>query len=495
MRIVIARMNHETNSFSPVPTPLSAFNPRWGDEALIAGTGSATAMGAFIAFAERMRASISAPVFAHANPSGPVDLAAWERMADAIVDEVSKGCELVLLDLHGAMVTTDGGDGEGALLARVRAAAPQAKVGVALDLHTNLSQSMVDNADVLVGFKTYPHIDMVETGEHVVRVIEAMLTQGCTTFKARVHPPLLAQTLRMNTEEQGAMRDAIAAARSAEARDGILAVSVFGGFPLADIADAGMSVLVIAQNQQLADETAQEIAQQLWDAREAFVFHEDELASSLDHAMQLGTGAGTGPVLLLDHGDNCMSGGTCDTMDVLVEALDRGLSGIIAGPICDPSAVEVMHEAGVGAQVTLQLGNHLPRPNGEVMPIAITGKVVSVSNGQYVVSGPTYTGMRCSMGRAAVIDLGRALVLVSEEPHEPWDLGVFHSVELDPACCSYLILKSRMYYRPVFQPISRATVHCASPGVTSSDYTLFPYRHVPRPVFPIEPDTRWDASA
>lgn len=190
-----------------------------------------------------------------------------------------------------------------------------------------------------------------------------------------------------------------------------------------------------------------------------------------------------------------MSGGTCDTMDVLVEALDRGLSGIIAGPICDPSAVEVMHEAGVGAQVTLQLGNHLPRPNGEVMPIAITGKVVSVSNGQYVVSGPTYTGMRCSMGRAAVIDLGRALVLVSEEPHEPWDLGVFHSVELDPACCSYLILKSRMYYRPVFQPISRATVHCASPGVTSSDYTLFPYRHVPRPVFPIEPDTRWDASA
>lgn len=495
MRIVIARMNHETNSFSPVPTPLSAFNPRWGDEALIAGTGSATAMGAFIAFAERMRASISTPVFAHANPSGPVDLAAWERMADAIVGEVSKGCELVLLDLHGAMVTTDGGDGEGALLARVRAAAPQARIGVALDLHTNLSQAMVDNADVLVGFKTYPHIDMVETGEHVIRVIETLLERECATFKARVHPPLLAQTLQMNTEEPGAMRDAIEAARAAETRDGILAVSVFGGFPLADIADAGMSVLVIAQNQRLADDTAQKIAQQLWDARKAFVFHEDELGLSLDHAKQLQAGAGEGPVLLLDHGDNCMSGGTCDTMDVMVAAMDRGLSGIIAGPICDPAAVEVMHSVGVGAQVTLQLGNHLPRPNGEVTPIVLAGKVVSVSDGQYVVSGPTYTGMRCSMGRAAVIDLGSALILVSEEPHEPWDLGVFHSVELDPSRCSYLILKSRMYYRPVFQPISRATVHCASPGVTSSDFTLFPYQHVPRPIYPIESDTRWAASA
>ncbi|AVZ17534.1 TPA: M81 family metallopeptidase [Pseudomonas aeruginosa] len=495
MRIVIARMNHETNSFSPVPTPLSAFNPRWGDEALIAGIGSATAMGAFIAFAERVGASIRTPVFAHANPSGPVELAAWERMAAAIVDEVAKGCEVVLLDLHGAMVTTDGGDGEGALLARVRAAAPHAKIGVALDLHTNLSQLMVDNADVLVGFKTYPHIDMVETGEHVVRVIEGMLEDGCGTYKSKVHPPLLAHTLQMNTEVPGAMRDAIAAARAAEAQPGVLAVSVFGGFPLADIADAGMSVLVVAQEQRLADETARKIARQLWQTREAFVFHEDELSDSLAHAQQLADSSGNGPVLLLDHGDNCMSGGTCDTMDVLAAALDRGLTEIITGPICDPTAVAVMHDAGIGAQVELQLGNQMLRPNGTVSPIAVTGKVVAVSDGQYVVSGPTYTGMRCSMGRAAVIDLGTAQVLVSEEPHEPWDLGVFHSVELDPTRCRYLILKSRMYYRPVFQPISRATVHCASPGVTSSDYTLFPYRHVPRPVFPIEPGTRWDADA
>ncbi|MDH0131725.1 M81 family metallopeptidase [Pseudomonas asiatica] len=494
MRIVIARMNHETNSFSPVPTPLSAFKPRWGKDALEAGRGSTTAMGAFIAFAERIGAVISTPVFAHANPSGPVEKSAWQCMADAILLEAMKGGDAILLDLHGAMVTRDGKDGEGELLSRLRAAAPQVPIGVALDLHTNLSQQMVDHADVLVGFKTYPHVDMIETGEHVARIIEGMLFADARTFKARARPPLLAHTLQMNTEAPGAMHDAITAARAAERRPGVLAVSVFGGFPLADIADAGMSVLVVASDPLLADEVATDIARQLWNAREAFVFHEQCLDTSLEHARSLGEEAGNGPVLLLDHGDNCMSGGTCDTMDVVVRALNHGLTGIMAGPIFDPVAVGAMHAAGVAGQVTLQLGNHLPRPAGSVPPVSLSGTVVSLSDGHYTVTGPTYTGMRCSMGRAAVLDIGQALILVSEEPHEPWDIGVFQSVQLDPVRCKYLVLKSRMYHRPVFEPISRATVHCASAGVTSSDYALFPYRQLPRPIFPIDPDTCWHSN-
>lgn len=154
MRFVIARLNHETNTFSPLPTPLVSFSPRRGEDARRAAEGSATAMGAFLSFAERQGAEIVTPLSATANPSGPVSDQAFESMADAIVEAVASGCDAVLLDLHGAMVTESIDDGEGELLERLRAVAPEVPIGVALDLHGNITARMIDNADVLVGFKT-----------------------------------------------------------------------------------------------------------------------------------------------------------------------------------------------------------------------------------------------------------------------------------------------------------------------------------------------------
>ncbi|HXG29165.1 MAG TPA: MlrC C-terminal domain-containing protein, partial [Nevskiales bacterium] len=227
--------------------------------------------------------------------------------------------------------------------------------------------------------------------------------------------------------------------------------------------------------------------------RAEFVYHEAPLAESVAAARVAGQGAGEGPVLLLDHGDNCMSGGTCDTMDVLAEALRQGLDGIVAGPICDPPAVAELVAAGVGARLTLGVGNRVPMPRIGVAkpPLMLTGTVRALTDGEYVISGPTYTGMRCSMGRAALLDAGTARVLVSERPHEPWDLGVFTSVGIDPRACRYLILKSRMYCRPVFEPIARAVVECASLGVTSSDYGLFRFEKLARPIYPLDPDVAW----
>ncbi len=493
MRFVIARMNHETNTFSPVATPLEAFEPRWGDAARAAAAGSRTAMGAFLELAETLGAQAVTPVFAGANPSGPVDDAAFEAMAGAIVEAVRQGCDAVLLDLHGAMVTARFDDGEGELLARVRAAAPLVPIGVALDLHTNLSAAMVEHADVLVGFKTYPHVDMHETGGHVARLVRRMLETGLKPACAWCHPPQLAHTLAMNTGVAGAMRDAIAAAKAAEARPGILAASVFGGFPIADIADAGMAVAVLAESPELAREVARELGEVLWRRRAEFVYAETPLAESLAAARARAEGPGSGPVLLLDHGDNCMSGGTCDTMDVLAEALARGFEGIVAGPICDPRAVEALIEAGPGARVRLGVGNRVAMPRIGVAkpPLELEGTVRALTDGEYVISGPTYTGMRCQMGRAAVLDTGSARVLLTEHTHEPWDLAVFESVGIDPRACRYLILKSRMYCRPVFEPIARALVECASLGVTSSDYGLFRFEKLARPVYPLDPDTAW----
>ena len=256
-----------------------------------------------------------------------------------------------------------------------------------------------------------------------------------------------------------------------------------------------MSIVVVAESETLANAVAQELGEMVWQRRSEFVYDERPLAESVAHACSLASTPGKGPVLILDHGDNCMSGGTCDTMEVLQEALRQDLDSIVIGPICDPKAVASLTAAGVGAKISLGIGNctainSLNLATGSP-PLQLDGTVEAISDGSYVISGPTYTGMLCSMGAAAVLNTGRVKIVVSQLPHEPWDLAVFTSLGIDPTACRFLILKSRMYCRPVFEPITRAVVECASIGVTSSNYGIFPFAKVSRPVFPLDPGATW----
>ena len=485
MKVLIARFNHETNTFSPVPTPLSAFGPAFGDLAYRAHKGMRTAMAAFIDLAEQAGASLVTPVSASANPSGPVDGHAYTELTQCIVD-AAPGCDAILLDLHGAMVAQNSADGEGDLLIRLRAAAPGVPIGVALDLHANVTPEMMENADVIVGFKTYPHIDMYETGEHAGRVVFDMLAgRGKPAMRWR-RLPLMAHTLR-SASVGGAMGRAIEAARQAEL-DESLAVSVFAGFSLADIEAPCVSVVVVdASSPQRAQAVADRIAKQMWEEREDFVYRSEPLVQSIALAKRLARGA-TQPVLLLDHGDNCMSGGSCDTMDVLQEALAQGLDGIGVGPLCDPAAVQALVSAGEGALTTIALGNKtsLDGIGTARTPVAMSGVVRAICDGEYTVTGPTYTGQHDSMGRTVLFDTGKARIVVTERTQEPWDIGVFECVGLDPRAERFLLLKSRMYCRPVFMPLSAALVECDSRGVTSSDYSLFTFTKVRRPVFPLD---------
>ena len=492
MRLLIARLNHETNTFSPVPTPLEAFAPTYGEAALREQQGMRTAMSAFIDLAHRLGATPVTPVSATANPSGRVHAAAYDELTRRIV-EAASGCDAILLDLHGAMVAENSADGEGDLLERLRAAAPGVPIGVALDLHGNITPRMIANADVIVGFKTYPHIDMYETGEHAGRLLLAMLRDG-ERYAVRWHQlPMMGHTLR-STTLQGAMLRAVDAARAAEA-EGMPAVTVFAGFSLADIEAPFMSVVVTgrADDPSAAQATADGIAAAIWRERAEFVYDSEPLDASLRRALALAEDAKEAddrPVLLLDHSDNCMSGGTCDAMDVLQAALAAGLSDIAVGPLCDPEAVAELVAAGNGARLSVRLGNKVPLTQLAVIkePVTLEGTVRAISDGEYTVTGPIYTGQRCAMGHTVLFDTGHARIVVTERTHEPWDLGVFSCVGLDPTTHRFMLLKSRMYCRPVFAPLSHALVECDSPtGVTTSNYALFPFRNVRRPVFPLDP--------
>lgn len=487
MRIVAAMFKHETNSFSPVPTPLERFGdngPYWGEDAVSAFRGTGTPLGAFIAYVETSGAELLVPVAAEAWPSGPVQDTAFRRIADAIAEAVTRGCDAILLDLHGAMVTDSNQDGDGLLLEQLRGLAPDVPIIAALDFHANLTGRMVANADALIGYKTYPHVDMYETGLRAARLAVAAANGVCKPTMAWGNRPMLPHVMRQATEEPP-MKDLIDAARQAETGGRVLAATVFGGFPHADIYDAGLSAAVVTDNDIVAaDEACIGLLDMAWLRRSEFVFEGEPAAEAVARA----AGIGEGPVLLLDHADNCGSGGTQDVMTVIGEMLAQGLDNAAAFAVCDPWAVEEMAKAGTGAEVTLPLGGKMDMPAIGLTgrPLEVTGKVKTLVDGRYKVKGPMYTGVQVSMGRAAVLDTGRVEIVVIERQHEPWDAGCLDCVGIDPSAKRFVLLKSRVHWRAGFRDVFRHVVPCQGDGVTTSDYGRFPYSRVRRPIYPLE---------
>jgi len=492
MKVVIAQMQHETNTFSPVPTPWESFGndgPPQGSAAYNAMKGTRLPMAAFIDLAEAAKAQVVTPVAAWANPSGPVDGKAYDRICELICNEVSKGCDAVFLDLHGAMVVADRtDDGEGTLLERIRAVAPKVPIAVSLDLHANVTDRMVRNATVIAGYKTYPHVDQYESGHLAGSIVLRAMRGEVKPVMAWGNVPLLAQTLRQNTGESP-MKDCVDAARAAE-KDGLLAATAFGGFQMADIHDAGLSVVTVADgNHNAAEAACKSILDIAWTHKEQFIYRGEPLEQALAKAKVMAEQTG-GPILLLDHADNCASGATQDTMYVLKAALRQGLSGIAVGPVRDPQAVAEMIKAGVGAKVTVKVGGKMDMPAIDVKgePLELTGVVRAITDGEYTITGPQFQGMRCYMGRTVVLDTGAAEIVVTEKNQEPWDRGVFTSVGIAPEQKRFLLLKSRMYFRPVFLPIAKGMVFCDSVGVGTSDWTQFEFKNLRRPIYPLDSD-------
>ena len=488
-RVVAAMMQHETNTFSPVPTPLARFgSPEvpTGEEVYRLFKGTGTGLGAFLDIADEENMETVTPIAANAAPSGPVQADAYQTVCDAICDAVAKGCDVCFLDLHGAMVAESAEDGEGALLERIRNIAPDLPIAVSLDLHANITQKIVSNCTALVGYKTYPHIDMYEAGEHAGRIVVRALKGEVDPVMAWGNRPILAQTLRMGHEDEP-MGPLIDTAREEE-KKGLLAASVFGGFPLADFWHAGLSVVTVADDDRARAETVCErLLDDAWAERREFVFDSKPLEETITHAKELTEG----PIVLLDHADNSASGGTQDTVAVLREVIEQGLENVAMFGICDPRAVDAMENAGVGNTITLELGGKVAMPaiGLEAEPLTITGKVRTITDGEFVVSVPMGCGTTTHMGKSAVLDTGQVQVVVISRHTEPYDLGCFRSVGIEPTGKRYLVLKSRIHYRAGFRAIARAEIPCNGVGVTSSDNRLFEFKRVRRPIYPLEPDT------
>jgi microcystin degradation protein MlrC len=488
VRLVLAQMKHETNTFSPVPTPLARFGhgrdrPWEGREAYEEFKGTGSALGAFIDVAERAGAEVVLPVAAQAWPSGRVAQDAYETIAGKIVDAVAKGCDAVLLDLHGAMVTERYDDGEGELLGRIRRAAPKIPIGVAHDMHANLFPATGRCATALAGYQTYPHVDMYETGVRAAKPVLDFLLQKNKPTLAFGHRPMLPHVMRQSSLDSP-NKEIQQRAKDME-KDGALCASFFVGFPHADIPYAGASAVVVTDGDaERAQRYCDELLDMAWAAREKFVYHPEDLSSSIRKAKDINAR----PVVLLDHYDNCASGGTMDTTAVLAAILEARLEEAAAFAICDPQAVARMREAGTGASVALPIGGRLDMPSLglKARPLAVAGKVKRIVEGQYRNEGPMARGELMDMGPSAVLDTGRVEIVVVSRQVEPFDIAAFRAVGIDPAAKRYLMLKSRVHWRAGLGDLAKAVIECAGVGVCTSDYSQLQFKRLRRPVYPLD---------
>ncbi len=489
MRVVLAQMKHETNTSSPVPTDLARFArgegaPLHGAEAYRAMRGTGTAIAGFIDIAEAEGAELVLPISANAWPSGPVQQAAFEDMCERICADVAKGCDAILLDLHGAMVTEKFDDGEGELLRRIRAIAPEVPLALALDMHANVSAAMVENATVISGYQTYPHTDFYDTGVRAARALFALMVGRAKPTMAWGQVPMLPHVMCQGTGREP-NRGLQARCRELE-QGGALIASVFTGFPHADVHDAGLSCVVVTDNDmKRAEVYCDELLASAWAQREAFVYEIEPLARSIERA-KTGT---EGPIILLDHYDNAASGGTMDCMTVLRAIIEAGLDNVAAFAICDPAAVQTMIGAGIGNTCTLSLGGKTDMPaiglRGE--PMQVTGRVKTIFDGTFRNRGPAYKDVLMHMGPTVVLDTGKVEIVVVSRHQEPNDMACLTSVGIDPTAKRFLMLKSRVHWGAGFGPIAKSVIACAGTGVCTSDYTMLKFNKVRRPIFPLDP--------
>ncbi len=486
VKLVVGMFKHETNTFSPIPTRWADFGPEGGplagEAAYRAYRHSGYAMAGLLAEAEAMGAEISIPIAARALPSAPVDDDAFERLSDVLC-KAARDCDAMLLDLHGAMVAEKHEDGEGELLARLRHVRPGLPIGAALDSHANITDRFVANCTVMPGYRTYPHLDMVQTGAMAGRLLRATLEGRLNPVTVVRRCPMLPDMLR-GASAEAPMSRLIAAAAEAE-RDGMPCVTVFTGFPLADTHDTGLSVVATANGDAAAAaEAAQRICDLAWSLRDDFATPLEPLEEAMDRAAAITDGT----VILADCADNCHSGGTMDSMAVIEAALHRGFTGILAGPICDPEAVARCLAAGIGATITLEVGGKTPIPalREPLRPLRLTGVVKSLSLGRFTVEGPVFTGMAVELGRCAVLETPQLTLILSEGRVEALDPLQFRIFGLEPTRFRYLVLKSKTNHRPAFMPMAVANIECHGPGVASLDLKSFDWRHVRRPIFPLD---------
>jgi len=482
-RIAIGGFLHESHSFAPRPTTYADFVHPAGFPPLLNGPGlfeavrgtSVPSAGA-IAEAESAGASLVPLAWAFANPAGPVQDEAFERIAALICARLSEALDAapldgVYLDLHGAAVVDSFPDAEGELLRRVRAIVGALPLTISLDPHCNLTARMVTLADAVVPFRTYPHVDMKEAGARAVRLLLRRIERKGPWARAfrqlDFWIPLGSQCTLM-APMQAVMQERASLADRMDAAE----MAFCFGFPYADFPDCGPALAAFADTQAKADAAADAFAAHVA-AREA-EFVQDTLpaADAVAEALRIAA-RGTRPVVLADTQDNPGGGGHGDTTELLAELVRQKAKGALLCLINDAESAAACHAAGEGSDVVLSLGG-----KSDGMPFACNARVVKLNDGKFTLTGPMGAGNPGNLGPCALIDIAGVRVVVVSQKMQALDQAIIRHFGVEPSRCPILALKSSVHFRADFAPIAEQIIVAIAPGPVVADPAVLNFRHV-----------------
>jgi len=452
-----------------------------------AGTG--TELGGVIDVAREQGAELVPLMLARAcSSAGPVLDEVFHPILDELVDRLQAVApvDAVLLVLHGAMVVEGNDDGTGEILRAVRAAiGPHLPLVGTLDLHANVTAHMVGQATALVGYYTAPHIDMYETGQRGMRLLLATLRGEVQPVTALRRLPMLLPGETARTTD-GPYAEIIDQARALMGHARVLDCSVFSVQPWLDVQDVGCSVLVIADGDaQLAQQEADRLADAFWERRHRF----DVALTPTAEAVRQALASGRGPFILADSADAPSSGAPGDSTAVLRALLTAEPTRDCYLNIVDPPAVAQMVQAGVGQQVTVQVGaRYAP---AFYSPVAVTGSVKLISDGEFVQKGPGFHGAVLHRGRTAVLQIGHMYLVAMERAVTQWDPELYRSVGLEPRDAQIVVVKSPAGFRAAYGPFAAEMLIIDAPGVCTPNLRSLPFRRVRRPLYPLDEVDDW----
>jgi len=488
MHLIAGGIMHETHTFSAEPTPIDAFTIHRGDACNVFA-GANHSMGGVVDACRELDARLSHTFFAQATSTGPVTAALFDEMVGELLEGIERAlpADGVVLTQHGAMVAEGCLEADAEIVRRVRElVGPDLPIAVTLDFHANIGQSLLDAATIIVGYDTYPHVDLNERAREATHLLARTIRGEIDPVMALVKPPLLPVPQAQFTERHP-FRTIFDRAFAMERDGAALSVTVAGGFAYADAPASGVGMVVTTDGDAAAAQAmAAELAELAWDLREDMRVTNSDPADAVAEAIA----HPEGPVILVDVGDNIGGGTPGDGTVLLAELLRHGARDAVM-VIADEEAVRDAFAAGVGGTVESRVGGKADDRHGE--PVPITGYVRLLSDGRWVHEGPENAGVLAEPGPTAVVEVDGVTLVLNSRKIAPGDQQQLKSVGIDPLRQKIIVVKAAVRWRGGFGPIAKHAIHVNTPGLGDVDLGRFEFTHLTRPIWPLDAIAAWSA--
>lgn len=483
MKIIIGSIAHETNTFSNVKTDEESFR-LWGwelgEEIVTKNRQVRNFIGGMIDHAEALNIELIPTFSTFAYPAGTITADAYELLKKELISGIKKaeGYDAIVLSLHGAGVSECSEDLEGSILKEIRTVVGyDVPIIITLDLHANVTQTMVEEATLILGNHLYPHTDSYEIGREAVEITQKIVEDGLIPT---MHLKTLPMIIPTSTTNLSPAKDVNQLCFKWERDDRVIDCTFYHAFPYTNICEFGVAVLVTTiDDPNLAKQVAEEVASYVWEQRDNFLIKQpspkEGIALALQHEGQ--------PIVINETSDNPGGGTPGDGTFLLKALLDEQVEKSCFGFIYDPEVVEAAFKAGVGTSIEVELGGKTDDLHGE--PILITAYVKCLTDGKFVQSSPMGRGARVNLGRSVRLQCQNVDIIVCSIKAQTLDEQIFLLHGIDVTTYKIVGLKSSQHFRAGFEPLCSKIITVDSPGLTTLDFTTFDYTNLKTEVYPL----------